>query len=203
MTLSFHEIGLRFPDAVVYWDRDVAPTLDWEPRFVVRGEILWADDPECAERGHGRCRCLTWWHSQWCTVSHHGAWQTPLGAVTRVDDLVEDYRVRLGFRPWDEYASFARDVVRAHSRATGIPYDSNRRSGRTTLGLLRAIARCVLSGERELLIVGPDRAVTEHSVHRARDLLAGLGISGITVRSVGSRPRQGRVNYRDHYLDER
>lgn len=104
MTLSFHEIGLRFPDAVVLWDRDVAPTLDWEPRFVERDGVLWAVHGTCLSNdplvfGPGtyfwmqgqsdthrwNCRCLAWcddaWISQpayirrsWSTRGTRGEW---------------------------------------------------------------------------------------------------------------------------------
>lgn len=65
MTLTFHEIGLRFPDAVVLWDRDVAPALDWEPRFVeLQSEFigaLSARHPDCVYSHYeATCRCLVW-----------------------------------------------------------------------------------------------------------------------------------------------
>jgi hypothetical protein len=43
VSLAWTEIGERWPDAVVMWDRDVAPTLDWEPVFRERDGVLWAD----------------------------------------------------------------------------------------------------------------------------------------------------------------
>lgn len=69
---------------MVLWDRDVAPTLDWEPRFVERDGVLWAEggtcmtnDPLVSETGaiywiqgrndthHHGCRCLAWCDDTW------------------------------------------------------------------------------------------------------------------------------------------
>jgi len=78
--LTVAEVGERWPEALVLWDRDVAP-LGWDPAFRLRGtppdEELWADDLECpdrmarAERRGGAaarlavCRCVMWDGQRW------------------------------------------------------------------------------------------------------------------------------------------
>ena len=91
MSLTWHEIGLRWPDAVVLWDRDVAPTLDWEPRFVERDGVLWAMEtwdtgtrfcpPLEPDRKPG-CRCRVWEPTlkQWWT---HAKWNRLVAFLKR------------------------------------------------------------------------------------------------------------------------
>lgn len=88
MTLSFHEIGLRWPDAVVYWDRDVAPTLDWEPAFVDVDGVLWAVEGgmKCGgvfgRTARSGCRCRVWEPTlkQWWT---HAKWDRLVAFLKR------------------------------------------------------------------------------------------------------------------------
>jgi len=111
MSLNWTEIGERWPDAVVMWDRDVAPTLDWEPVFRANGDLLWADDPECTmrarsgTRGYGRCRCRCWLRGQWRTIAHHGA-ATSLWFAS----LVERVKIRASMVLCRGYDSVSGDV---------------------------------------------------------------------------------------------
>lgn len=133
MTLSFHEIGLRWPDAVVYWDRDVAPSLNWEPRFVERDGVLWAMDfderPGWASLCLPHCRCRVWepMLKKWWT---HERWDL-LRRTTQ-----EWKRQHLG--QWvDEAQHFDNDTIRA------IAYGAERmwRTGHSALDEYREIAR--------------------------------------------------------------
>lgn len=97
MNLTWAEIDARWPGSSdpggppapsVVWDRDVAPTLDWEPRFVegrhgVRFDevTLWAVDvsqrcgpewirqlPSPNDRGRrAECHCRAWVDGEWIT----------------------------------------------------------------------------------------------------------------------------------------
>lgn len=124
MTLSFHEIGLRWPDAVVYWDRDVAPTLDWEPRFVERDGVLWAVDfderPGWTSLCLPHCKCRVWEPTlkQWWT---HTKWDrlvafmkrhelhvqmVPLSEPTMRDDPDSlEWRMRMWLKPIGHWPS--------------------------------------------------------------------------------------------------
>lgn len=150
MTLSFHDIGLRWPDAVVLWDRDVAPTLDWEPRFVERDGQLWAELAPSGQPCRGAfgmasrtiCRCLAWDESEWITHvefdrRRHIAW---------LDEDLRSGRVKWPDHEWrreylgqwiDEAQHFDNDTIRA------IAYGAERmwRMGHSALDEYREIAR--------------------------------------------------------------
>lgn len=84
MTLTWADIDARWPDAGVPWDRDVAPQLDWEPRFRERDGVLWADDVE--ERGQWfhhvtNCRCLAWLDGSWISHRAYGLLQMERAAA--------------------------------------------------------------------------------------------------------------------------
>lgn len=69
MTLTWGDIDERYPDAGVLWDRDVAPTLDWEPRFVERDGVLWAE-PATTSRDdfdHALMKLehMAWYRGRW------------------------------------------------------------------------------------------------------------------------------------------
>lgn len=125
MTLTFLEIGQRWPDAVVLWDRDVAPTLDWEPRFVVwhagpeRVELVEAVHQDCAATGHwsslyGNCRCLRWdgtqWLTRYITANEPQEWRREyLGQW--LNDRMVDGRV---FLTGDQYHDFLEQYLRGN-----------------------------------------------------------------------------------------
>lgn len=135
MTLSFHEIGLRWPDAVVLWDRDVAPALDWEPRFVERDGVLWAVcDEDVAPVWFGfecymNCRCRVWEPTlrEWW---EHERWD-------RLRRTTQEWK-REYLGQWiDETQHFDNDTIRA------IAYGADRawRTGHSALDEGREIAR--------------------------------------------------------------
>ena len=101
MTLTFLEIGQRWPDAVVLWDRNVAPTLDWEPRFVERDGVLWAacdadaspyppDNVQC----YADCRCRVWDPTlkQWWT---HEKWDRLLRFIRRHELFIQPLPIEM------------------------------------------------------------------------------------------------------------
>lgn len=106
--MNWSEIDARFPDAGVMWDRDVAPTLDWEPRFRERDGVLWADcessycrrDVHWANRSTtvAHCRCRVWEPTlkQWWT---HPKWDRASRIFRLNDDLREGRLIILG-TPW-------------------------------------------------------------------------------------------------------
>lgn len=90
MTLTWADIDARWPDAGVMWDRDVAPTIDWDPRLEVHDDTLWALSGTCMSnepirsgdgpgavmyiwmQGQGEthrhnCRCMAWCDGAWVT----------------------------------------------------------------------------------------------------------------------------------------
>lgn len=72
-----------------------------------------------------------------------------------VDELVEQWRVQLGLRPWDEHAAMAQRAQEALDRANERPMrETGRRSGRTTRGILEALARCQIADLPKLYIGG-------------------------------------------------
>jgi hypothetical protein len=89
--VNWTEIGERWPDAVVMWDRDVAPTLDWEPVFRERDGVLWADcirdhwhlarkrrdlllaQDILPDEPRRPCRCRVWDGEAWLS---HRAWDS-------------------------------------------------------------------------------------------------------------------------------
>lgn len=73
--LTISQVGERWPDAVVMWDRDVAPALDWEPRFTERSGMLWAVEVWPTKDIDGNPMVY-----QLCTES----WQSPRGCRCRV-----------------------------------------------------------------------------------------------------------------------
>lgn len=96
MTLTWADIDARWPDAGVLWDRDVAPTLDWEPRFEERDGVLWAGDVE----GRGQwfhhvtnCRCLVWIDGSWISHHAHGLLQMERAAAAIAADRVDPQHV--------------------------------------------------------------------------------------------------------------
>lgn len=93
MTITWLEIGARWPDACVYWDRDVAPMLDWEPRFEDCHGHLWARDSDCEERGYRRCRCLLWEGDHWATVAHYPDGWTQQWRSTQALDVANRDRI--------------------------------------------------------------------------------------------------------------
>lgn len=80
--LTWAEIGDRWPDAAVAWDRDVAPTMRYDLTFRDRNGTLWADDQfwhmapkRYPERwilaGRAECNCRIWTDGQWID---HRSW---------------------------------------------------------------------------------------------------------------------------------
>lgn len=100
MTLTWTDIDARWPDAGVLWDRDVAPTLDWEPRFRDRDGVLWADSPDDHDRPHHRerdCRCRVWIGGSWITHRAYGVLQMEAAAAKIAANRVDPRRFWRGF----------------------------------------------------------------------------------------------------------
>lgn len=200
MTLSFHEIGLRFPDAVVYWDRDVAPTLDWEPRFVDVSGRLTARRPGCHHHRdflakNGGCGCIAWSEVGWIGMVEWFRRQPvpPLDYAPPWSQAwrAEQHRRSLGLASWNEH--------RRNNEANGIPIP--RRSGRTMRGLLFSIAECQTRGVSRIVIDGLRTPSTKYSADLARDLLRELDVGDVSV-TVSPRNHSRDVVYRDHYPAE-
>lgn len=119
--------------------------------------------------------------------------------MSDLDDDVEQMRVQLGLKPWDEHARDAAEMVRK------VGSDVGRRSGRTMRGILRAIAQCKRDGARLLTIDAEPWANLDYCVHMARDVVARLGMD-ITVKPDKMGVALGRglaVLYTDHHVPRR
>lgn len=165
MSLTWLEISQRWPDCCVPWDRDVAPTLDWEVRFRERDGVLWADDVE--ERGQWfhhvtNCRCLVWLDGSWISHRAYGLLQMERMAAEiaaespdprRWWDLYNRDRVETGTgrvyiagTPWG--TGLLDEFYRAESRSTShmadaVAYAAHHmwRTGHSALDEYREIAR--------------------------------------------------------------
>ena len=121
------------------------------------------------------------------------------------DELVERWRVLLGLLPWEEHAANARRALAKAASVTGVAYELGRRSGRTTRGLLYALARCVEVGTDTLHVHAETLAVADDAVSAARDMIDKLGLVGINVQRASRSPHRHRgrgasyVEYEDHF----
>ncbi len=124
---------------------------------------------------------------------------TKTDATLQIKELVELYRCHLGLLPWEQKAAQG-SVERGQYQ--------KRNTGRSTRGILSAIATCVVVRTQNLLVVAPD-TVVERLVNRLSD----LGRPGRTQNleifpfhiadtSKNLQGRLGSVLYIDHRKDE-
>lgn len=83
-----------------------------------------------------------------------------------IERWVERFRVRLELLPWGDQAKWAANLVERHGL---IP--NGRRSGRTTRGLLTAIARAHLDGASTIAINASPSANMDECVRIAKNLI--------------------------------
>lgn len=115
-----------------------------------------------------------------------------------VKELAEQYRVQLGLRTWEDQAAWAEGLRQSLKReVTPETFEAyvGRQSGRTTKGLLHALAKTVLRSRDMLLVVEGQTEFRERAlVENARMLVDKLGLD-VTVR--GSRS-SCMAYYTDH-----
>lgn len=110
--------------------------------------------------------------------------------------LVERYRVKLGLQPWEEWADRT-----ARTAATQGSLPKGRRSGRTTLGILRAIAMCERLGAAALAISAEPLANRKECLRIARNSVAALELSiRVTEDYPGCSRGDLSVLYTDHHI---
>jgi hypothetical protein len=112
-------------------------------------------------------------------------------------DLAEEYRKKLGLRTWEEHAQWAKE--RAESKKPTLSPEAykaylGRQTGRTTRGLLYAIARAIFLEVPDLIVEGHNENHEEVLVHMARGLVSQLRLN---LRVVPYR-RSRTVHYKDH-----
>ncbi len=113
-----------------------------------------------------------------------------------VDAIVERYRVKLGLRPWSEFALSASDLQEAGWH--GHP-SQERRSGRTTLGILTTLAKCEAWGIG-IVMLNDTRIARDHVYPELLTIARRLGV-GVAIR-VSDRERRGNgvyIAHLDHY----
>lgn len=118
------------------------------------------------------------------------------GAQEDVASIVERYRVKLGLQPWEEWAErVAKEVARFGIKPTG------RRSGRTTFGILKAIALCEQREATVLAIDAQPLTNRNYCIELARRSIA---ILGLRIRVTEDYPGCSRgdlsVLYTDHHI---
>jgi len=118
-----------------------------------------------------------------------------------VEVLVERYRIKLNLKPWGEWADHMAEVARKAATYRGIPVERGRRTGRTQLGILKAIALCEKTGARVLAIKAEPKANLENCLHMARESVARLGLQiRVTPDFPGCSRGELAVSYVDHNI---
>ncbi len=118
----------------------------------------------------------------------------------QVEELVDKYRVKLGLKPWREYSAEAREMCRKYEDATGLRVEFGRRSGRTTRGLLRTIARSQLRifPSKVIYIRAGNEACAVECLWHARGMIEKLGLD-LKARIILNEQVPGHVTlYTDH-----
>lgn len=143
-------------------------------------------------------------HNRWTINTRRTAvWHADVQAWVRYsvtldqeELLAEDYRQRLRLRTWYEQAEYAADMWQ---RFSPFNYRDPRGSGRTTRGLLRAIAGCTVKSIQTLVIdCGPENN-RSHCIDMARQLVGRLGLMIMVVPDAKRRQSRDWITYRDHY----
>ncbi len=118
----------------------------------------------------------------------------------QVEELVEKYRMKLGLKPWNEHAADAREMCRKYEDTTGLRAGFQRRSGRTTRGLLRTIARSQLRvfPSKVIYIRAGNEACAVECLWNARGMIEKLGLD-LKARIILNEQVPGHVTlYNDH-----
>jgi len=96
--------------------------------------------------------------------------------------LAETYRIKLGLLPWDKYESERLEAIEKNCRNdytdTYVDYMKmrKRQCGKSTRGMLRALAEAVLT-KRPILVNGPSREIINTSYRRVQELAMKLGLA--------------------------
>lgn len=119
--------------------------------------------------------------------------QAALERRKTVEAHVETWRIKLGFKPWDEFAREAATLAVEHKLEVG------RRCGKTAHALLNALALAVTRGEHVIYFGDPANANTAYCINMAREFIVKLGLDLTVERdSRGGRGRRAIVYY-DHW----
>jgi len=125
-----------------------------------------------------------------------------------IADLVEEFREKFGLLPFE---MFARNQYNENTLRLA-QYDWERRTGRTTRGLIEKIAEFMVSDRRWFFVVGHTERYTMDLANLARDMHSGLNLSReMPVRMIspttfyrdGTEGRSDAVIYIDHTWNER
>lgn len=127
-------------------------------------------------------------------------WRTPQKIPATPEGLAELYREQLGLRTWEEQAAIAEDLRQKIIATSDPTVERGRRSGRTTRGLLYAIAKSVLTDRRVLFIRADRMVVADHAAAAARELIGKLGLE-LRVKALYSKTHIHGNIYYDHYFD--
>lgn len=118
-----------------------------------------------------------------------------------IDALVEGYRVKLGLKPWEDWA---RQIDEIPMKDHGVGNRQRRRTGRTQLGILKAIAKCEREGAVVLAIQAEPMANMKYCVHMAKDSIFKLGLDiRVTADYPGCSDGNLAVLYVDHHIHTR
>lgn len=113
---------------------------------------------------------------------------------TEDEYVVERYRIQLGLKPWAWWANHVAEVARRNGMTS-----DGRRSGRTTIGILRSIAEAQRVGARIIAVIAEPRANREYCMAQARALSLGLEISHIHIVAGEIGSIRHDVSYVDHH----
>lgn len=114
-------------------------------------------------------------------------------------ELAEQYRIKLGLRTWEEQEQWANEKRESLSGTlSSASYEryKGRQSGRTTRGLLLAIARAVRLETGDLIVEGISDNHEGVLIDLARDLVSKLRLD---LRVIGYR-RSKTAHYVDHLV---
>lgn len=112
-------------------------------------------------------------------------------------EQAEQYRIMLGLRTWEEQAQLAeerRESLRGVMSDEAYVQYKGRQSGRTTKGLLLALALADRSPEKRLVVEGRSELHERVLLARARQLAHDLRLD---IRIIGYRDSDS-VHYNDH-----
>lgn len=123
------------------------------------------------------------------------------GSPSRVEALVEEYRVKLSLKPWSEHQADAREICAKVQDQTGERVGFGRRSGRTTYGLLQAIARAQtrIFPADTIYIRARPQAMATHAYWMAKEMIAKLGLDmKVKILLNADRPPPQITLFTDH-----
>lgn len=139
------------------------------------------------------------WESKLKRAAAHGG--------SLLSKLVEQYRTQLGYEPWDSFAKRMREQMQA--LAPGMTPAAqqrslHRRTGRTTRGIVCAIAGAVIAGNTTIVVRTKNDAHTKWVTDQVKITLERLNIQHIKVREFSEHAAYGPQCwiYEDHTVGE-